>query len=188
MLSPEDIRNNDTAPAEAAFFQKERFPLYLILENLRSSYNVGSVFRTCDSTCITKLFLCGYTPLPPDLGISKTALGAEEYVPWEYAPEALAVVEFLQSEGIFVAAFETTSKSINLYDFSFPKPAAIVVGNEKDGISLDVLNRADAVVQVPAWGYKNSLNAANLCGIALYEAIRQYGKSEKLFCRSHGTA
>ena len=182
---PLEIRNKDRA-FEESFFQKKRLPIIIVLDNVRSSYNVGSVFRTADSACIEKLYLCGYTPSPPNEKVKKTALGAIDYVPWEHHPDTLQLVNYLKSEGIFTVAFETTSKSRNFFDFDFPNPCAMIFGNEKDGVGEEVLSAVDAILEVPAWGIKNSMNVANVFGIVVYEVIRQYGKSGYILPKEGG--
>lgn len=182
---PFEIRNKDRA-LEESFFLKDRLPAIAILDNVRSAYNVGSVFRTADSACIEKLYLCGYTPSPPNEKVDKTALGSIDYVPWEHHPDTLQLVGHLKSEGITTVAFETTSKSENFFDFNFPKGCAVIFGNEKNGVGEEVLSAVDAILEVPAWGIKNSMNVANVFGIVIYEVIRQYVKSGYILQKESG--
>ena len=171
-----EIRNKDKK-ISASFFQKKRLPVTCILDNVRSAFNVGSIFRTADCVCLEKLYLCGYTPCPPNEKLDKTALGAVDYVPWEYNNDTLSVVKYLKKSGVYTVAFETTSKSVDFFDFDFPKPTALIFGNEKQGIEKELLAEADIVLEVPAWGIKNSINVANVFGIVVYEIVRQYAKS-----------
>ncbi len=182
------VRNSDRIIEADVFFQRPRLPVTAVLDNVRSAFNVGSIFRTADSACIEKLYLCGYTPSPPNEKLEKTALGAEGYVPWEYNADTLSLVKYLRRRGICVTAFETTTNSCNFFEYSYPMPLAIIFGNEKNGIGRDVLNEVDAILEVPAWGMKNSMNVANIFGIALYEVIRQYGKSGYIFTPPSGAS
>lgn len=184
IFSDEDIRNKDIKPENSGFFKKKRAPVSALLINVRSAYNVGSIFRTSDSACIEKLYLTGYTPTPPDLKIAKTALGAEEFVPWEYHPDPKELVLRLKADGYYIVAFETVNGSDNFFYFEFPENCVLLLGNEKDGISADILNLADSVVEVPAGGIKNSMNVAVLCGISLYEALRQYERRGSFYTSS----
>ena len=172
-----EIRNKDREFEQKSFFELERFPITVVLDNVRSAYNVGSVFRTADASRIHSLYLCGYTPYPPNEKVEKTALGACDYVPWVRYPSAVKAISDLKDAGVFIAAFETADKSKNYFDFDFPKPIALIFGNEKEGISSDVLDLADEVLHVPTWGIKNSLNIANVVGITVYEVIRNYGNT-----------
>ena len=153
----------------------ERHPIYVVLDNIRSVYNVGSIFRTSDAALITKLYLCGYTPHPPRKDIEKTALGAIESVPWEYRENAGEVIKELKSEDVQIVALEITDESIPYYSFKPQKfPVCLVVGNEITGISEDVLSLCDVSVEIPQFGYKHSLNVAVAYGIAVFELVRIY--------------
>lgn len=176
-----EIRNRDRALNGASFLALPRYPVTVVLDNIRSAYNVGSIFRTADCARISMLCLCGITPFPPHEKVEKTALGATDFVPWTYYADTLQAIGELKKSGIFVASFETAEGSENYFDFSWPRPLAIVLGNEKEGLSPEVLSLSDAVLEVPAWGMKNSINVANLFGIAVYEVIRKYGDSVPFF-------
>jgi len=153
--------------------EKARHPIYLIVDNVRSLYNVGSIFRSCDGALVEKLFLCGFTPYPPRKEIDKTALGATESVPWEYAESVSDVVARLQKEGIRVAALEHTDKSVSCFDLepeSFP--LAVIVGNEIAGISDEAVAMSDFALEIPMYGIKQSLNVAVATGVILFECVR----------------
>jgi tRNA G18 (ribose-2'-O)-methylase SpoU len=146
----------------------ERSPIYGFLENVRSLYNVGSIFRTSDAVLLSKLYLTGFTPYPPRSEISKTALGAVESVPWSYHKRPLDAVEEIKSIGIKFAVLEQTDQSIPLWKFP-PAffPVCIAVGNEIGGITKDVVDVADIAVEIPMKGVKHSLNVAVAYGIAV---------------------
>ncbi|MBI2578053.1 MAG: TrmH family RNA methyltransferase [Candidatus Wildermuthbacteria bacterium] len=148
---------------------------FVIVDNVRSLENVGSIFRTADAFGATKIFLCGITGIPHGKGdkISKTALGAEQWIPWEYHKQTWRVVEKMKRARVFIAALEQTSKSVPLDKFIPRFPLALVVGNEVEGVSSSVLERADACVEIPMSGKKESLNVAVAFGIAAH-AIARY--------------
>ncbi len=152
-----------------------RHPIIIVLDNIRSLYNVGSIFRTADAVRAQELILCGYTPTPPRPEIEKTALGATESVPWRFQPSAVEAVLELRHRGIRVFAVELTDQS-RPYDSLTPEdfPAAFVFGNEIVGIQPAVLQQCDAALAIPMYGTKHSLNVAVAAGIVLYEALRCY--------------
>lgn len=159
-------------PAEK-LHSTERFPIFGMLDNIRSLYNVGSIFRTSDGALIRKLFLCGYTPHPPRREIEKTALGATQTVPWLHFKSINDGIAAARSEGAKLCVLEQTSCSIPYYavrpeDF----PICLVVGNEITGISSEVIAAADMAIEIPMFGVKHSLNAAVAYGIALFELVR----------------
>ena len=142
---------------------------FVICDNIRSLYNVGSIFRTADALGVTKIYLCGITGKPGQKGIDKVALGAERAVPWEHYWHAWRLVEKLKKEGIFIVALEQTMKSTDIEKFKPKFPLALIVGNEVSGVSPSLLKRADAVIHIPMWGLKESLNVVVAFGIAAYE-------------------
>jgi 23S rRNA (guanosine2251-2'-O)-methyltransferase len=144
-----------------------------VLDNIRSSFNVGGIFRTADGVGIEHLYLCGITPTPlahPDM--VKTALGAEAAVPWSFHSNALLVAENLQEEGVILLALERTPQSIPIYDFSMKRfedrPIALVIGHERAGVDPGLLAKCDAVIALPMVGVKASLNVAVAFGAAAY--------------------
>lgn len=153
-----------------------RLPIHVILDNLRSAFNVGSIIRTADCVRAEKIHLCGYTAHPPHLKLEKTALGTISYVPWEYHPSITSAVQQIRQIDIPVIALETTNQSKTLWDFHFPIPCALIFGNEALGISHPILKLADDIVEIPMMGYKNSINVAVSFGIVVYEIQRQYWK------------
>ncbi|HUM49924.1 MAG TPA: TrmH family RNA methyltransferase [Anaerolineaceae bacterium] len=143
-----------------------------ILDNIRSAQNVGALFRTADGAGLQKLWLCGITPNPADNAqIAKTALGAEQTVPWEHAPSTVALVEKLKTQGVIILGLETAPGSTSLFSYTLPKSdktIALVVGSEPAGIDPAVLPLADATLNLPMAGSKGSLNVAVAFGIAVY--------------------
>lgn len=150
-----------------------RHPLTVVVDNVRSLYNVGSIFRSCDAALVEKLYLCGFSPFPPRKEISKTALGAEESVPWEYVYDVREVLHRLRGEGRRIAALEHTTGSISCFDLTPDLfPLAVVVGNEITGISDDALADCDMALEIPMFGVKQSLNVAVATGILCFECVR----------------
>ncbi|MEZ0344674.1 MAG: RNA methyltransferase [Caldimicrobium sp.] len=151
------------------------FPIVVILDNLRSAYNVGSIFRTCECAGIEKLILCGITPCPPHKGIEKTALGTTNTLPWEYELSVLSTIEKLKKEGYTVASLEITDKSIPLTDIKKKHfPLALIIGNEVYGVSEAVLSASDLIFEIPLYGKKESLNVAVSAGVALFMLIEKF--------------
>ncbi len=152
--------------------QKNRF--YLILDNIRSAHNVGSIFRTADAAGIDKIYLCGYTPRPDKNDkIAKTALGAEKTVTWEHHALAWKLIENLKKEGVHVVALEQDPTAIDIFDFKAQFPLALVVGNEVKGISKALLKRAETILAIPQYGRKESLNVSVATGIAIYTLLHR---------------
>jgi tRNA G18 (ribose-2'-O)-methylase SpoU len=151
----------------------ERNPIYVIIDNVRSLYNVGSIFRTSDGALIKKLYLCGYTPYPPRPEIDKTALGATESVPFEYVKDPLDVIISLKAQGVKMVALEHTTKSLPYYELQKSNfPLCLIVGNEIKGVQERLLPYIDTAVEIPMYGIKQSLNVAVAYGIALYDLLR----------------
>lgn len=150
----------------------------VILDNIRSAHNVGSIFRTSDGAGVVRLILCGYTPAPQDrfgreqAEIAKTSLGAASMIPWEKkesVAEVLTAISELKKSGFTIVALEQTIKSIPLHDFKVPSKVAYIVGNEVDGVSEVLLDEADTIVEIPMHGKKESLNVSVATGILLFK-------------------
>ena len=156
------------------FRSSEKFPIIVILDNVRSMHNVGSVFRTADAFRLQGMRLCGYTPQPPHRDIQKTALGATETVEWSHTPSALEVVEELLAKGFAVWAVEQAKGSVALQDWSPEGTAgiALVFGNEVEGVQQEVLSRCTGCIEIPQLGTKHSLNVSVAAGIVLWELVR----------------
>jgi 23S rRNA (guanosine2251-2'-O)-methyltransferase len=146
----------------------------VLLENVRSLYNVGAFFRTADAAAIEKLYLAGITGHPPQNMISKTALGAEETVPWEHTWEPARQIEALRLASYEIAAIETSVHAVDLFDWQPSFPVCILFGHETDGLTPAVAALADTHVRIPMLGLKHSLNVATAGGIVLFELLRKY--------------
>ena len=153
--------------------EKEKFPVAVLLDNVRSMYNVGSVFRTSDAFLVSEVILCGITGRPPHPEISKTALGAEESVKWRYENEALSVVEQMKKEGWLVCVLEQAHGSIPLQNFKTSPQLKylLVAGNEVEGVNQEIVNLADIILEIPQQGVKHSLNVSVSVGIALWQML-----------------
>jgi len=151
-----------------------RLPVAVLLDNIRSMYNVGAFFRAADGVGLEKLCLCGITAHPPKKAISKTALGAEETVPWEHDWDAVAMAEDLRRHGFAIAAIETSEHAVDLFEWQPTFPVCVAFGHEVEGLRPELLAMADSHVRIPMRGHKNSLNVATAGGIVLYELLRKY--------------
>lgn len=153
-----------------SFKSAEKTPLVVVVDDVRSMYNVGSVFRTADSFRLEKIMLCGITACPPDAEIHKTALGAENSMDWEHCESALSAVERLKGEGYEVYALEQVEHSVMLQNFSpvSGRKYAIVIGNEVKGVAQSVVDACDGAIEIPQFGTKHSLNVSVSAGIAIW--------------------
>jgi tRNA G18 (ribose-2'-O)-methylase SpoU len=166
-----------------------RYPVYALLDNIRSMYNVGSIFRTSDGARIAGLLLTGFTPHPPRKEISKTALGATETVPWSYYRDPKEAVSFLSGEGIRLCVVEHTDRSIPYTEVQpHHFPLCLIIGNELSGVSPVFLEAADMAIEIPMFGTKQSLNVAVAYGIAAFEMVRIAGSPSELSSRVGGTS
>lgn len=166
-------------------------PVAILLDNVRSMYNVGSFFRTMDAAGAGPLLLTGITPypLPPispkdpaassKSGIRKTALGAEETVAWRHAQDAIPLLDELRNQGHQIAAIETSAHSVDLFQWTPSFPVCLVFGHEVDGIRPEVSERCDVHIRIPMLGRKHSLNVATAGGVALFELLRKYAVMKK---------
>ena len=148
-------------------------PLIVVLDNIRSLNNIGSVFRTSDAFRIEKIYLCGITATPPHKDIQKTALGSTESVDWDYTQSTLELVKKLQSKDIQVLSIEQAEKATMLNEFTPKKNQkyALVFGNEVKGVSQEVVNNSDQVIEIPQYGTKHSLNVSVSCGVVLWDVF-----------------
>jgi tRNA G18 (ribose-2'-O)-methylase SpoU len=171
---PEDRLPWQATRGAAAYDGIERLPVSIVLENVRSMYNVGSFFRTADAAGAAKLCLCGITAHPPKGAITKTALGAEEVVPWEHTWDAPSLIRRLRAEDCEIAAIETSLHAIDLFDWQPRFPVAVLFGHETDGLTPELSAMADTHVRIPMLGKKHSLNVATAGGVVLFELLRKY--------------
>ena len=155
------------------FKQKDKNPLIIVLDNIRSMHNVGSIFRTGDSLLVEGIYLCGITGQPPHKEIRKTALGADESVHWEYFTETVEAVDKLKQEGYILLGLEQAENSIDIRDYILDntKKYALILGNEVEGVDADVLKHCDAILEIPQYGTKHSFNVSVSAGIAMWELL-----------------
>ncbi|RXP64647.1 TrmH family RNA methyltransferase [Lutibacter sp. HS1-25] len=158
------------------FKDTAKIPLIVVLDNIRSLNNIGSVFRTSDAFIIEKIYLCGITAQPPHKDIHKTALGATESVDWEYVEDTVALVEKLKAEGVIVASIEQAENSTMLQDFKIEanQKYAVVFGNEVKGVQQKVVSASDYCVEIPQLGTKHSLNISVSAGIVLWDLFKKF--------------
>ncbi|WP_278590512.1 RNA methyltransferase [Capnocytophaga ochracea] len=164
------------------FKKAEKTPLIVILDNVRSLNNIGSVFRTCDAFLIEKIYLCGITATPPNKEIHKTALGATDSVVWEYVENTLLAVEKLKEQGVYIISIEQAENSTMLNDFqpNGKQKYAIIFGNEVKGVEQEVVSASDEVIEIPQYGTKHSLNISVSAGIAIWELAMKLRKHTML--------
>jgi tRNA G18 (ribose-2'-O)-methylase SpoU len=140
----------------------------IILPNIRSAHNVGAMFRTADGAGVEKIYLTGYTPCPPHPRLDKVSLGAEKWVPWEYTKQTGRLLKKLKEQGYKIVALEQTSKSVNIYEWVPEFPLALIVGNEKTGVTKSLLKYCDTEIELDMKGKKKSLNVSVAAGITMY--------------------
>jgi tRNA G18 (ribose-2'-O)-methylase SpoU len=176
-MKDELVLRPNTAEARtllAAGYEGLHLPAAVLLDNVRSMYNVGAFFRAADGVGLQKVCLCGITAHPPKKAISKTALGAEEVVAWEHDWDAVKMAERMRRGGFEIAAIETSLKSVDLFQWQPRFPVCVAFGNEVEGLRPELLEMASAHVRIPMLGKKTSLNVASAGGIVLYELLRKY--------------
>jgi 23S rRNA (guanosine2251-2'-O)-methyltransferase len=160
---------------QAAAYENIRpLPACVLLENVRSLYNVGAFFRTADAVALDTLYLTGITGYPPQNMISKTALGAEETVRWKRAPETMPVINDLRAANYEIAAIETSVLAVDLFDWQPRFPVCVLFGHETDGLTPAASAIADTHVRIPMLGHKHSLNVASAGAVVMYELLRKY--------------
>jgi tRNA G18 (ribose-2'-O)-methylase SpoU len=173
------ITDRDTSTTAAGgtapkAFTSQKVPLYFVLDNMRSAFNVGSIFRLADCVGASEILLCGYTATPENETLQKTSLGSWQNTRWQSFPHLKEAFAYLESLKVQIVALETAEKSSNLYDLHLTTPTAFVVGNERFGLDREILEISHKVASLPVWGQKNSLNVSNALSIAAYEWRRQW--------------
>ena len=154
----------------ADFKQQKKDPVIVLLDNVRSLHNVGSVFRTCDAMAVEKLYLCGITAKPPHREIQKTAIGATESVNWEHKKDAISIIHRYKKEGYTIISVEQTSNSIALGNYNWKNEKVLLVfGNEVDGVQQKIIDLSDFSLEIPQWGTKHSFNITVSAGIVLWD-------------------
>ncbi len=170
------LKNNElNRPSVSEFKNSNKTPLIVILDNIRSLNNIGSVFRTCDAFAIEKVYLCGITAKPPHNDINKTALGATDSVTWEYVEAILTLIDRLKADGVKIATIEQAENSLALQDFEIDtnQKYAVVFGHEVKGVQQCVVNASDYCIEIPQLGTKHSLNISVSCGVVLWDLFKK---------------
>lgn len=170
------LENNELERKSIADFKEaKKTPLIIVLDDIRSLHNIGSVFRTADAFLIEKIYLCGITAIPPNKEIHKTALGATDTVTWEYQKDVLSVIENLKKENVSVFAIEQVENSIFLQDFKVDKTKkyALVFGNEVFGVAQSAIEICDGTIEIPQLGTKHSLNISVSTGIVVWDLFQK---------------
>ena len=164
------------------FKESDKIPLVVVLDNIRSLNNIGSVFRTADAFRVAKIMLCGITATPPHRDIHKTALGAENSVEWKYYESTTDCINELRAEGYKVYAVEQADESISLNNFEIKEndKIAVVVGNEVDGVDDEVIDLADGCIEIPQYGTKHSLNVSIATGIVIWDVFTKLNAYYKM--------
>ncbi len=153
---------------------EEKLPLVFVLDNIRSAFNVGSIFRTAECLGAEKIYLCGYTPTPTQWKVEKTAMGTQEHIAWEEAPKLIDCLNELREKGYRIVALETTSHAVDLYEPFDTSATAFILGNERFGLDPEIIKYLDEVRIIPLRGRKNSLNVGVTAAIAGFEWMRQW--------------
>lgn len=168
-LGSKELRK--TKPENGQLQNIKRNPIYLVLDRVLDTYNIGSLFRLADATAAQKLYICGDSDYPPSSRIHKAAVGTEEWVPWEKRDSALEVTLELKQKGVQIIAVEQHKRTISYKDLAPSFPLAIVVGHETDGISKEVLNEADIIVELPQYGVNKSFNVWGAAAVVVYKVL-----------------
>lgn len=166
-LSLEELQRIDIE----TFKNSKKLPLIIILDNIRSQFNIGSIFRTCDAFRVEELILCGITAQPPSREIEKSALGATQSVQWKYFKSTQEAIDYCKNNSFFIAAIEQTDESIDIRNFKISSPGkyAFIFGNEVSGVDQNIINQCDFCIEIPQFGTKHSFNVAVTSGIVLYD-------------------
>jgi 23S rRNA (guanosine2251-2'-O)-methyltransferase len=172
-LNAKELRTQEVDPLVAQSIQKN--PVTIILDNVLDTYNVGSIFRLADAVAADRVILCGQTLTPPNSRIKKASINTTGWVNWSYEETAMGAITKLKAENpdIKIVAVEQDSRSVPFHEATYAFPLAIVVGNETTGVTKEVLDAADLIVELPMWGINTSLNVMVSCGIILYEIMKQ---------------
>ncbi len=172
-LKPIELRNNE--PTQEQLDSIKRQEIYIILDDVLDTYNVGSIFRLADAVGASKVFLCGRTETPPNSRIKKASINTWQWTPWEYQASASEAIKNLRLKikNLNVVAVEQDARSVDFATFDYKLPIALVVGNETDGCSKETLDNCDSIVELPMFGINTSLNVMVTLGIVLYKCIEK---------------
>lgn len=172
-LKPTDLRTSEPTPEQLEGIKRQE--IYIVLDDVLDTYNVGSIFRLADAVAAKKVFLCKRTETPPNTRIKKASINTWQWIPWEYTATATDAIQKLKSQvpDIQIVAVEQDTRSVPFDTFDYNLPIALVVGNETDGCSQETLNACDAIVELPMFGINTSLNVMVTLGIVLYKVIEK---------------
>jgi tRNA G18 (ribose-2'-O)-methylase SpoU len=172
-LKPSELRTSEPTPEQLNSIKRQE--IYIILDDVLDTYNVGSIFRLADAVGASKVYLCGRTETPPNSRIKRASINTWQWVPWEHAETAVSAIESLKFKikNLSVVAVEQDTKSVPFESFDYKLPIALVVGNETSGCSQETLEQCDAIVELPMFGINTSLNVMVTLGIALYKVIEK---------------
>lgn len=175
-LGAAELRTTSPDPQVVNSIKKN--PVYIILDNVLDTYNVGAIFRLADATAVSKVYLCGQTETPPHTRIKKASINTTEWVPWEYAESAIAAINKLRSEvpGTQIISVELDDKSIPYDKVPYSFPVALIVGHESVGISRETMAASDYIAEIPMWGVNKSMNVMVSLGIVLFEVMKHFKK------------
>jgi tRNA G18 (ribose-2'-O)-methylase SpoU len=179
-LSFEELQAQRPSPLEAQ--ARQRLPVSVLLDDIRSLHNVGAVFRTSDAVALEHLYLCGISGTPPRSEIRKTSLGAEETVPWSYHPDPVAIVRDLAGQGYQIVVLEQTTTSIDYGRAEYRFPLCLIVGHEYNGVAEELVRLADMAIDLPMLGVKHSLNVSVAFGVAIYKILQHWEEKNNKSC------
>jgi 23S rRNA (guanosine2251-2'-O)-methyltransferase len=179
-LKPQQLRTGEPTPEQIRSIKKQN--IYIILDDVLDTYNVGSIFRLADAVGAKKVYLCGKTETPPNSRIKKASINTWQWVTWNYAPTAVEAIQEVKSQNsnVKIIGIEQDSRSVPFDSFNYKLPIALVVGNETDGISKEVLEICDNIVELPMFGINTSLNVMVTLGIVLYKLIEKNPMTPKI--------
>lgn len=171
-LGAKELRISDPDPEH--ILKIKRNPIYIIVDNVMDTYNIGAIFRLADAVAAEKVILCGGSETPPNSRIKKASINTTEWVPWEYETSAIIAISKIkdQKSNIQIVALEQDARSVPYDTFEYSFPLALVIGHETEGVSKEVLDMVDAIVELPMWGVNKSLNVMVSLGIVLYEVMK----------------
>lgn len=176
------IKDNDFLITETDHTNKsiQRFPISIVLEDIRSAFNVGSIFRSSDGLGVSHLYLAGYTPTPENAQVQKTSLGSHEKVPWSYHPDCIALIKSLKNTGHSLVALETSPKAATVFNSVSLPNSVFILGNERFGLSTEALQCCDKLIQLPMYGFKNSYNVSVAASLIIYDWILKWNSRSNL--------
>lgn len=173
-LNAKQLRDLNEEEIASKLPLKKRNPIYLVLENVYDTYNVGGLFRLADGLGASKVYLCGDTEIPPNHRIQKASIGTYKIVPWTYKETAVEAIQELQAQGVQVVAVEQDERSVDYRTMYYSAPVALLVGNETFGVTQEALTACDATVEIPMWGINKSLNVIVSAAIVSYHALTSF--------------